>query len=249
MRILRRSPRRGSVDMRILLCIYTCEEDQDYLGDLENTEMMVWARSKENIRVIKVLADERLTRKSYLADTLTVPCREDYAALSVKTFQMVKACLDFDFQYLLKIDSTLARYPDKRPLDAPAIMKKVNSEAALGAIADPRFFGVPYNGLMRVRTSEGDFNGWMRRRGLAGSYRSVFPSGKPTPPYFLGKFYSLRRDFASFIAETGWEMAVQHVNHLGGSEDVMVGRLYDQWTRTKDGKRANTVSAQNLWGS
>jgi len=42
--------------------------------------------------------------------------------------------------------------------------------------------------------------------------------------------YSMSRPFCEFIAERGHNMAVEHVKYLGGSEDLMIGRLYDQYT-------------------
>ncbi len=51
------------------------------------------------------------------------------------------------------------------------------------------------------------------------------------PPYFLGKFYALSREFCQFIAEHGQDMAIEHQRHLGGSEDLMIGRLYERWAK------------------
>jgi hypothetical protein len=83
----------------------------------------------------------------------------------------------------------------------------------------------------------------MRTKGLACAFRRVFADGEPTPPYFLGKFYALRRDLCAFIAAQGGEMAREHRLHLGGSEDIMIGRLHARWQAHQGGDAAAPLSA------
>jgi hypothetical protein len=188
-------------------------------------------RVREDCRfeVLEVHADERLALPERSGERLTLPCREAYDALSEKTHRMIQACMAMEFDFLLKLDSTLADYHRKRHRKSAELMDRLSPAHVLAALDGPGFFDRPYNGLVCQRAGEKGFEAWMRAKGLACAYRQVFPKGEVMPPYFLGKFYALRRDLCAFIADEGGEMAQQHRRYLGGSEDTMIGRLYAHW--------------------
>jgi hypothetical protein len=215
--------------MRVLVCLYTCHADREHLTELLQTPLLQWLQSSPDFSVLHVYANPNLGFPMRCGERLLLPCREDYAALSEKTYQMIRACMELPFEYLLKIDCTLASYHRKAHRKNAALLTKLSPEAALQCLQDPNFFAAAYNGLADQVASQQGVETWMETKGIACSYRSVFPSGEVTPPYFLGKLYLLRRDLCAYIAQHGQEMAALHVRHLGGSEDIMIGRLHAQW--------------------
>ncbi len=215
--------------MKKLLCLYTCAQDQDHLVALENTELLRRVRSDPTFIVQEVHASDRVATAEYRNGCVVVPCRESYSHLSLKTFEMIRASLAHDYAFLLKLDVTIAGYEKKRQLKSAALLARLTPDAVLEALGDPRFFASAYNGLVSQRADRAGFESWMAAKGVPGDFNAVFPGGGPTPPYFLGKFYVLRRDFSEFIATHAEAMAREHVRHLGGSEDMMIGRLHEMW--------------------
>jgi len=215
--------------MKLLLCLYTCEQDQEHLAILERSELMQQVQADLRFQVLEVHADARLTHPSFHGRRLSVPCCEAYSNLSLKTWQMVKAVLPLDFDFLLKLDSTIAGYERKPQQKSSKIRARLTPTAVVEALRARDFFTLGYNGLVRQCASQEGVEAWLRTKGLDGDYCRVFSDGEPTPPYFLGKFYTLRRDFCQFIAAHGEAMAIEHHRYLGGSEDLMIGRLYQRW--------------------
>lgn len=215
--------------MKKLLCLYTCSQDREHLAALERTALLGRVRSDPAFLVWEVHASDRLTRPEYGGGCLVVPGREAYTHLSLKTYGMIRASLAHGFDFLLKLDVTIAGYEQKRQHKPADVLARLTPDSVLAALDDPGLFARPYNGLVSQRASQEGFESWMRTKGLDCDFRAVFPGGGPTPPYYLGKFYVLRRDFCEFIAVHGEAMATEHVRHLGGSEDLMIGRLHERW--------------------
>lgn len=219
--------------MKILLCLYTCEADSHALEALEKTEFLQAARSSSRIDVVTVTADHSLSVSRVEPTRIIVPCPEEYGYLSVKTHLMVKAALSRPFDFLVKVDATLATYSARPHSKSQALLDRLSPEAAARALRGDRLLKQAYSGLYQQVADREGFEYWLRMKGLAGDYRAVFPAGERTPPYFLGKLYSLRRDFCEFIAGEGSAMALAHQRWLGGSEDLMVGRLHHQWLQAR----------------
>ena len=217
--------------MKLLLCLYACENDQSFLEDLLRTPLMQGIRNDQRFQILKVYADSRLERSKLKGDTLVVNCPESYTSLSRKTYLMVANALQLEFDFLLKLDSTIVRYVEKPQKKTSEMLAKLTPGAVQTALAQADFFESDYSGLVRQRASERGFEAWMQMKGIACAYRNVFSHVESTPEYFLGKFYSLSRNFCRFIAENGSAIALEHERHLGGSEDVMIGRLYQQWIK------------------
>ena len=221
--------------MRILLCLYTCDADADALGTLEATPFLKHARCSPGIEVVTITANPAPGEARSEPTRIVVPCAEDYRWLSVKTHLMIQAALARPFDFLLKVDSTLATYAARPHAKSAEMLSKLSPSAAAAALRNPYFFAKPYNGLVQQVATRTGFEGWASVKEISGDFTRVFPNGVSTPPYYLGKLYSLRRDFCRFIADHGAEMASQHQAWLGGAEDLMIGRLYQQWQHTNTG--------------
>lgn len=215
--------------MKKILCLYTCARDREHLALLEGTELLQRVRSDPTFIVQEVHASDRVATAEYRNGCVVVPCRESYSHLSLKTFEMIRASLAQDYAFLLKLDVTIAGYERKRQMKPTGLLARLTPESVLKAIGDPSLYASAYNGLVSQRADRAGFESWLATKGLQGNFTAVFPEGGPTPPYFLGKFYVLRRDFSEFIAAHAEAMAREHVRHLGGSEDLMIGRLYEMW--------------------
>jgi hypothetical protein len=215
--------------MKLLLCLYTCEQDQHFRDSLWHTALMQGLQSDPKFRILEVYADEGLTQATLVGDRLTVNCREAYTFLSIKTYLMIQSALGLDFDFLLKLDATIVRYGDKKHKKSKQMSARLTPDAVESCLVSPTFFDTPYNGLMSQSANLHGFESWARTKNIHIDYAKVFPGLGRTPEYFLGKYYSLSRDFCQFIADYGREMAFQHHRHLGGSEDVLIGRLYQLW--------------------
>ncbi|MEI7780414.1 MAG: hypothetical protein WCJ18_00640 [Planctomycetota bacterium] len=215
--------------MKQILCLYTCPQDREHLAALEDTALLRQVRSDPNFLVWEVHASDQLTQPEFGDGRLIVPGREAYTHLSLKTYEMIRASLAHDFAFLLKVDATLAGYERKLQQKPADVLARLTPNSALAALGDPSFFDSAYNGLVKQQATREGFESWMRTKGLNCDFRAVFPGDGPTPPYYLGKFYVLRRDFCEFIAAHAEAMAREHVIHLGGSEDLMIGRLHERW--------------------
>lgn len=224
--------------MSILVCVYTCHAHASQRASLEATGLMRDLRSDRRVRIVDVHADSRLKAAQLAGDVLTVPCPESYEGLSVKTFLMVQAALELmpRFEVLIKVDATLARYAEQPQRKSADMLARLSPDAAQARIRETGFLEAPYNGLVEQRAHRQGFERWLQTKGLAGDFGRVFAEGQATPPYFMGKLYSLRRDVCEFIAENGGAMAHEHAAHLAGAEDVMIGRLVAEWARRSQGQ-------------
>ena len=218
---------RQPVTMR-LLCVYTCERDREYLNRLKQTPLYAYLKQDSRYRIIEVYSDPRLAAPHFTGDQLYVACPEQYTSLSIKTHLMVTACMSIEFDTLLKLDSTIVGYGAKPQRKRANMLAALTPRAVRAAIEQDSFFEPDYNGLIKQRVSERNFAQWMHTKNIACDYRQVFRSGQNTPEYFIGKFYTLSRRFCRYIADNGRPMALEHERHLGGSEDLMIGRLHQQ---------------------
>ena len=222
--------------MKILLCLYTCAADAAALQALEATPLLETVRQSTRFEVITVTADPALEKAAMEPTRIVVPCPEDYRSLSVKTHLMIQAALARPFDFLVKVDSTLATYSARPQAKSVEDLARLSPAAALSTLQDEMFFRRPYHGLVQQLAHRDGFERWLNLKGIHGNYLQVFPDGAPTPPYFLGKLYSLRRDVCEFIAAHGADMALEHQTWLGGSEDLMIGRLYRRWQEAQPKK-------------
>ena len=96
---------------KILICIYTCEKDVDFLNKLKDTDWYKKYSNYKNIKFIDVYADDGIQEPyCYRNNELTVKTEEAYNNLSIKTYKMISACVDlFEFDYLIKVDSAIVK--------------------------------------------------------------------------------------------------------------------------------------------
>lgn len=227
----RRLAPRSFPKRSLLFCLYTCERDRPWQAQLERSALLRRVRADPRFRVLQVHADPALDKPRLHGETLTLPCPEDYGALSLKTWHLTAAAARIfpKYRVLLKLDVTVASN-DQRPASQPGPLKyRVTSDAVLAALPEVLSADKHYNGLLSQRVFREGFEAWSATKGLNCDFARVFSEDRSTPEYFLGKFYALGRPFGDYIASEGKAMALEHLEYLGGSEDMLVGRLYARW--------------------
>lgn len=142
---------------------------------------------------------------------------------------MIAYCVQhFRFRRLLKIDDTCVmtqmqmgarEYGGKESLDAPALIAYLK-----GSSPDIEYTGFFFHAHAGREGAES----WAHKKGITIDYERLFGNG-PLPPFYDGKCYLLGRDFAEFVAEHGADVATEQKQYFHGSEDVMIGRLYQQF--------------------
>jgi len=202
-----------------LVCIYTCEADKDDMLFIKNTDWYHDTIRSSDSKIIKVLASPYVSTSKLEGDTLWVHAPESYSTLSLKTYAMISACVELlDFQYLIKVDSSLTRYKPRsyrQALTFENFIKNFYKED----------FYQEYNGLFKIESSSADLGKWAKLRGLD-NFDLDKLSDKNVPDWFCGKCYVIEREVAEFISSNGGKCAEDHANFLGGSEDLMVGKMY-----------------------
>ncbi len=215
--------------MKVLVCLYSCAAHETQREHLLASSLFEWIRSRSDYQVRTILADPRLQAARLDATHLCVPVPEQYRCLSLKTHAMIVSALQLDFDCLLKIDATIVDHGARRHRQRVDVLQLLSPEAILSALQDGWLLEGDYQGMYKQRAREKGFNTWLATKGLSGSFGRVFPSGEATPPYFQGKCYMLSRRLCKFVSACGASMAAQHAEHLGGSEDLMIGRLVEAW--------------------
>ena len=80
---------------KILVCIYTCENDVDSLNKLKETGWYKKYSQYNNITIIDVYADENINQEyNYKNNELTVKTEESNTNLSIKTYKMIETCIN-----------------------------------------------------------------------------------------------------------------------------------------------------------
>lgn len=210
---------------RWLACVYTCAAHAPWLERFHASPAGRFLRERPDTRVVKVLADPRAPLPGRLeSDRLVASAEERYEALSVKTCRMIRTAVEqASFDTLLKIDVTTVmtqmdgpEYAGRVPIDPEHLLHFLRE-------ADP---AVHYQGLLRHAAAGRDgAENWARKKGGSINYEAVFGEG-PMPPFYSGKCYLLSRRFAEYIARVGEPVAEEQRRLFLGSEDVMVGRLF-----------------------
>ena len=96
---------------KILICIYTCNRDAESVAELKDTDWFKDVSSRDNFEIIQVLADPSIKEEyAFKNNILTLKTEESYDNLCIKTYKMIDACSKlFNFDYLLKIDSSIIK--------------------------------------------------------------------------------------------------------------------------------------------
>ncbi len=210
---------------RWLACIYTCAAHAPWLERFHASAPGRYLRDRPATRVVEVVADTSALPPGRLEQgRLVASAEERYEALSVKTHRMIRTAVEqHSFDALLKIDVTTVmtqmdgpEYADRAAIDPEALLRFLRE-------ANP---ALDYQGLMLHAAAGRDgAENWARKKGGAIDYPAVFGDG-PMPPFYSGKCYLLSRRFAEYVAREGEPVAEQQRRLFLGSEDVMIGRLF-----------------------
>lgn len=220
----------GHGPLETLVCLYTCNRDRHLHQAFYESPVGTYLRQLQNVCIYEVFADPDMPASSCVGTQIVLRSPERYETLSLKTLEMMRFCThDFKFKRLMKIDVGCARTSFDDPAyrgRAPVDLVKL-TEFIKGAPPDRHYLGY----VLHARATKDNVQSWAQKKGKIVDYDKVFGS-EPMPPFFNGLCYFVSYDFARHIAETGSEMAQQHVDCLIGAEDVMVGRLFQEFRRS-----------------
>jgi hypothetical protein len=219
-------------EINVLICLYTCEDHEHLHEEFHHSHIGQFLNSIGGSTLINVFADNTANVSTLRKNNLFVDTQETYTNLSVKTFKMIKFCVrHFQFHYLMKIDLSsgiehlnLNEKVVNRVSDQQVMVKflaDANTKLQESELSD-------YSGWKTINANRVGIEQWAKRRGLRIEFDKVFADGK-IPPYYSGKCYLLSRPFAAYVADNGAVMAREHKHFLGGSEDLLVGRLYHEY--------------------
>jgi len=218
-------------ELELLVCIYTCRKHADLLAAFYATEFGQYLKGLSNTLVLEIYADLEISESMHINEKLIVKTDEKYENLSVKTHLMIEYCIaNFKFKNLSKVDVTTIL--PRSNLNSESSHAEITPSQLVNFLGDRGNFG-DYEGIKLL--SDAGRNGaenWARKKGGAIDYLRVF-GNRNMPPYYTGKCYILSHRFTRFISQHGASMAQEHAQYLMGSEDVMIGRLYEAFKLTE----------------
>ena len=214
-----------------IVCIYTHEDDTYALNKLKSSRLYKKIKECSQFKVLEVLGDKNLNEPLHIQDKLYLDFDEDYSALSIKTFKMIKYCVEnFAFNNIIKIDANILDYSCKSNLFlSESCLNKFYSEDAINSLIFHNS-NRPYFGLHIIgHVSKESFKLWATNKKLENiNYYKEFIDEK-FPSFYTGKMYGISYDFAKFISQSGEKTAYNHKKNLGGVEDVFVGRMFSKF--------------------
>ena len=221
------------------MCLYTTDTDADDKRYLDLIRHPLYKKCKKdpNIQIVRVYAGaDKFCIKN---DKVFLPCPEEYAGLSVKTYELINRCFNnYEFDVLLKFDVSLVGYINNTKAGYRKEVRECfyDLDRVFNLILDDTFFRnfKDYGGaLLQGKGSRDGHYVWAKQMNIQNyDYDSVF-SSSVSPHTYSGKFYFLSREFCKYVKDNGQEMAYQHRKHLGGSEDLMIGRLYEKFKQNE----------------
>ena len=177
--------------MKLLVCLYTCLPDVKFLEMLKASSLLAELRDARGAEVLEVYASPGVDAPRIGDGKMVVPGEEAYRRLSFKTHAMIAAALKREFDVLIKIDSTVANYSARVGTNRQSAY--LSADVLLERVRQPDFFDLPYNGWQMVRANAKGTAIWARKKGFEVDFERVFAAQPTSPPYFTGKFYSLRQ--------------------------------------------------------
>jgi len=220
-------------ELKVLICLYTCADHLRFHDQFHLSNIGMFLKSINNSKLINVFADGAINSPLMQENDLYLDTKESYINLSLKTYKMIKYCVQrFEFQYLMKIDLSSGI---EQLNTNPAVANRVRDQEVM-----VNFLGdvntkiqerklEDYTGWKLINANKDGIERWAKNRGLQIDFDHVF-ADEIIPPYFSGKCYLLSKAFANYVAKSGAVMAQEHTQHLTGSEDLMIGRLYDKFS-------------------
>ena len=222
-------PANQAID--ILVCIYTCKKHADLLLKFYATEFGEYLRGLPNTLILETHAAPGLPESRHDNGKLILKTIEEYENLSVKTHLMIEYCvLNFQFRHLLKVDVT--NVLPRSNLDSESSHAEITPRQLVDFLGGRISFG-DYEGIKLLSNAgRRGAEKWARKKGGEIDYQRIF-GDRNMPDYYTGKCYALSHRFAQYIAQHGAAMAQEHARFLMGSEDVMIGRLYEKFKKTR----------------
>jgi hypothetical protein len=214
-----------------LVCIYMCETHQWLLDRFHDSEIGAQLREMPDSLVVEVYADPSRAHSRLDGNQLIVSADESYPNLPIKTYRMIEYCVsNIRFKQLIKIDVTTvlrqneldtAEYGGRRALDQAAVAEFIRTSAT-----GDDYFGFQLHAGAKREAAEN----WARMKGLVIDYARFFGSD-PMTAFYSGKCYGLSRRFAEYIARFGRNTAEEHRQYFPAAEDLMIGRLHEQFSQ------------------
>jgi len=213
-----------------VICIYTCKRHSELLEEFHKSVIGNYLLNLPYSKILEVYADPSISRSFHRGNRLILRTPERYEALSLKTFKMIQYCVQrFEFQRLLKIDVTTVmntfegtEYEGRKAIDPVKLVHFLQESSP-----EKHYDGF----LLHARASREDAETWAAKKGGKIDYERLFSDG-PMPPWFSGKSYFVSQEFARFIGEHGARMAREHVEYFIGAEDLMIGRLFEEFQKS-----------------
>ena len=138
---------------------------------------------------------------------------------------------------LIKLDLTSIRYQGKQVIEPKALAQWLQHR-----LETPLQGKEHYDGLLHHDAPvQANILQWGRNKGVAVNPEAVFGIGGRVPGFFSGKAYALSRPLLRYVAGHGAPLAHEHVRHLNGAEDLMVGRIAERF-ETVDAESARIGS-------
>ena len=217
---------------KTIICIYLSAEDSRLLPNFFGSPYGQMLRNDKDIEFFEVYASPHFQCSFQDNRKINLATPENYSQLSLKTYEMFRYfCSQFEFSRLIKIDVTCvssdlvdSRYQGRSPIDPAPIVNLISS-------APPY---VDYIGTQwHANPQREDIEAWARAKGGSVHLSKVFGENNIMPRWFSGKCYSVSRRFADYISCEGFSMAQEHAQYLMGSEDMMIGRLYQSFSQSR----------------
>lgn len=225
--IYRQIKRKLTHEYELVVCIYTCEKHSELLHQFHKSVLGRYLWKLPATKILEVYANPDIPHSTLHKNELVLRTEERYEALSLKTHKMFDYCAHhFNFLHLVKIDVTTIlthfdgpEYEDRKPIDL--------NELTLFLKQTPR--EKDYDGFtLHTHATRNNAENWASKKGATINYEKLFGNGL-LPPFYSGKCYILSKRFARYVSQYGQEMAKEHEKYFLGSEDVMIGRLYERF--------------------
>jgi len=210
---------------RSVVCLYGCDADTGLLEAFYTSALWALIRQRADTVLLEVWGGST-TGDHLNGRRLTLATPEDYSQLSLKTLRMLRWCSrQLRMKQLIKIDLTCLNYQGRLRIEPAAVATWLE-----GRLARPLDQSNHYDGLLHHSApSHDNLQQWGQRKGVDVKPAAVFGENGHIPAFFSGKAYALSRPLLHYIAGYGTAMAHDHVRHLNGAEDLMVGRLAERF--------------------
>ena len=216
----------------LLICIYTCDDHARFHDEFQGSQIGKYLSSFDNARQVFVFADPTLSKPHLDNNCLTINTNEAYSNLCLKTYKMIQYCSNkLSFDFLIKMDVTSGI---KSMNTNPKITNRVADERVMINHLEilkkslGKEINVDYTGWKQINANQAGVERWAELKGLDIDYKKLLGDSK-VQSYFSGKCYTISQNLAEFIGEQGEDLAHEHTRYLPGSEDMMVGRLYEHF--------------------